>query len=120
MKTYTATATINASPETIWEILIDAGGYPAWDLSMDHIEGKLALGETVKFFTKLSTQAFPVKVTTFEPNSRLVLTGGMPLGLFKSERTHTLTANPDGTATFKTEEIFSGVLLPVFGKTSPI
>jgi len=119
MKTYNASITIQASAEKIWKILADASGYPAWDLSMDHIEGKLALGETVKFFTKLSAQAFPVKVTVFEPNHKMVLTGGMPLGLFKSERTHTLTTNKDGSTAFHTEEIFSGLLLPVFGKNIP-
>ena len=119
MKKYNATITIKASPEAIWKILTDASGYPGWDLSMDHIEGKLALGETVKFFTKLSAQAFPVKVTAFEPNKRMVLTGGMPLGLFKSERTHSLTTNQDASTTFHTEEIFSGLLLPLFGKNIP-
>lgn len=119
MKKYSATTTIHASAETVWNILTDAKTYPSWDLSMDHIEGKLILGETVKFFTKLSAQAFPVKVTAFEPGRKMVLTGGMPLGLFKSERTHTLTANKDGSITFKTEEIFSGLLLPVFGKNIP-
>jgi len=119
MKNYNATITIMAPAEKVWGILTDAGNYPAWDRSMDHIEGKLALGETVKFFTKLSAQAFPVKVTAFEPNRKLVLTGGMPLGLFKSERTHTLTANKDGSTTFHTEEIFSGLMLPIFGKNIP-
>ena len=119
MKVYKASTTIQAPAEKVWGILTDAAGYPAWDLTMVRIEGKLALGETVKFFTKLSTQAFPVKVTAFEPNRKLVLTGGMPLGLFKSERTHTLTANKDGSTTFHTEEIFSGLLLGVFGRTIP-
>lgn len=119
MKKYNASITIHASAETVWKILTDAGSYPAWDTSMDHIEGKLALGETVKFFTKLSAQAFPVKVTAFEPNRKLVLTGGLPLGLFKSERTHTLTTGKDGSTAFHTEEIFSGLLLPVFGKNIP-
>ena len=119
MKKYSASIVIRASVEKVWGILNDANNYPTWDLSMDHIEGKLALGETVKFFTKLSAQAFPVKVTAFESNRKMVLTGGMPLGLFKSERTHTLTANKDGTMTFHTEEIFSGLLLPVFGKNIP-
>ena len=119
MRSYSASTTINASAETVWKILSDASGYPNWDLSMDHIEGKLAPGETVKFFTRLSPQAFPVKVTAFEPNRKMVLTGGMPLGLFKSERTHTLTPGKDGQTTFHTEEIFSGLLLPVFGKNIP-
>jgi uncharacterized protein YndB with AHSA1/START domain len=119
MKKYNASITINAPVETVWKILTDAAGYPRWDLSMDHIEGNLALGETVKFLTKLSAQAFPVKVTAFEPNRKMVLTGGMPLGLFKSERTHSLTADKDGTTTFHTGEIFSGLLLPVFGRNIP-
>ncbi len=118
MKSYNASITINASPETVWEILSDANGYPNWDMTMDHIEGKLALGETVKFFTKLSPQAFPIKVTVFEPGKRMVLTGGMPLGLFKSERTHTLSVT-GGHTTFHTEEIFNGLLLPIFGKNIP-
>jgi hypothetical protein len=119
MKKYSASITINASPDVIWSILTDASGYPDWDPAMDHIEGKLAQGETVKFFTRLSSQAFPVKVTAFEPHRKLALTGGMPFGLFKSERTHTLTPGKDGQTTFKTEEIFSGLLLPIFGGSIP-
>ena len=119
MRQYSASTTIHAPAEVIWKILTDAEGYPSWDPAMDHIEGRLALGETVKFFTKLSSQAFPVKVTAFEPNRRMVLTGGMPLGLFKSERTHTLTPGSGGQTTFKTEETFSGLLLPIFGRSIP-
>lgn len=119
MKRYRASTTINASRDVIWKILTDASGYPNWDVTMDHIEGKLSLGETVKFFTKLSPNAFPVKVTAFEPGTKLVLTGGMPLGLFKSERTHTLTPADTGKTLFMTEEVFSGLLLPLFGKNIP-
>ena len=119
MKIFEASTSINANPETIWNVLADPSGYPDWDPAMDHIEGKLALGETVRFFTKLSAQAFPVKVTAFEPGVKMVLTGGMPFGLFKSERTHTLTSGNDGQTIFHTQEIFSGLLLPVFGKNLP-
>ena len=119
MKQYSASITIDAPPEAVWRILTNASGYPNWDPAMDRIEGKLALGERVKFFTKLSPQAFPVKVTGFEPNRKLVLTGGLPLGLFKSERMHTLIPEKDGQTIFKTEEIFSGLLLPIFGRNLP-
>ncbi|MBT4512514.1 MAG: SRPBCC domain-containing protein [Chloroflexi bacterium] len=120
MKMYQAQTNISASPEVIWDKLANAGGYPDWDPGMDHIEGRIALGEKVKFFIKINpTQAFAVKVTTFEPGKKMVFSGGMPLGLFKSERTHTLTDNGDGTTTFHTQEIFSGALLPVFGKSIP-
>jgi uncharacterized protein YndB with AHSA1/START domain len=120
MKSYRASITINAAPQEIWEILADAGGYPAWDPGMERVEGRLAPGERVKFFTKLSPgQAFPVKVTAFEPGKKMVLTGGMPLGLFKSERTHTLTTGQEGQTLFQTAEIFSGPLLAVFGRSIP-
>lgn len=119
MRRYSATTKIDASPQVIWDILTDSHGYPQWDPAMDHIEGKLAPGETVKFFTKLSSQAFPVKVTVFEPGRKMVLTGGIPLGLFKSERTHSLTPETGGQTTFKTEEVFSGLLLPILGRIIP-
>ena len=64
MKKYSATISIAATPQKIWEILVDKDGYPNWDPGMVRIEGQLALGEKVKFFTKFSPeQAFAVKVT---------------------------------------------------------
>lgn len=120
MKKYSASTTIKADPATIFQILADAAGYPDWDPGMERIEGHISPGQKVKFFTKMDpSRAFPVTVTAFEPGKRIVLTGGMPLGLFKSERTHTLTPNADGTTTFHTEEFFSGLLLPLFGKSIP-
>ena len=120
MKRYSATIEIEAPPQRVWETLVDTAAYPDWDPGMVRIEGALAPGERVSFFTKLSPdRAFPVKVTGFDPPQKMVLTGGLPLGLFKSERTHTLTATADGTTTFHTEEIFSGLLLPIFGRTIP-
>ena len=119
MRHYRASAAIHATPEAIWKILTDAGGYPRWDQTMDRIEGRLAFGETVKFFTKLSPSAFPVKVTVFEPGKKMVLSGGMPFGLFKSERTHTLTPVERGMTTITTEEMLGGLLLPLFGRSIP-
>jgi hypothetical protein len=120
MRTYRAETTINAPSEKIWANLVDGSSYSEWDPGMDRVEGTIALGQSVKFFTKLNpNQAFPAKVTMFEPGKKMVLTGGMPLGLFKSERTHNLTANADGTTKFTTEEIFSGLLLPLFGGNIP-
>ncbi len=117
---YSATTTIDASADAIWAILIDGSNYPQWDPGIDHIEGTIALGESVKFFTVVdSSRAFAVKVTTFEPGSKMVLTGGMPMGLFKSERTHTLTPDGEGKVIFQTEEVFGGLMLPMFKNKIP-
>jgi uncharacterized protein YndB with AHSA1/START domain len=112
---FSANTTINASPDTIWAILVDAERYPEWDPGIDHIEGTISAGESVKFFTVVDpSRAFAVKVTAFEPGSVMVLTGGMPMGLFKSERTHTLTPDGENGTKFHTEEVFSGVMLSLF------
>lgn len=120
MKHYQAGITINAAPEIVWRILTDASGYPGWDPGMVRVEGQIEPHAQVKFITKFNPdQAFAVKVTRFEPSHTMVFTGGMPLGLFKSERTHTLRPNADGGTEFHTREIFSGILLPLFGGNIP-
>lgn len=120
MKLYRAQTTINALPEKIWDILVDGTAYPEWDPNMIRVEGRLAAGEKVSFYTKFSPErAFPVKITAFKPGRKMVLTGGMPLGLFKSERTHTLTPKGPSQTLFETEETFSGLLLPIFGRSLP-
>ncbi|MCB8925601.1 MAG: SRPBCC domain-containing protein [Ardenticatenaceae bacterium] len=120
MKEFSASTNIAASPETIWNLLTDANSYPEWDPGMIRLEGTIAPGEKVTAYTKLSpNQAFPVTVTHFVPNKTMTWTGGMPLGLFKGERTFTLEPQADGTTQFTTREQFSGLLLPIFGRTIP-
>lgn len=119
MKRYAAAITIQAPPEVVWGILTDAAGYPRWDKTMNRIEGRLALGETVTFHTKISDQAFSVRVTEYRQAEKLVLTGGLPLGLFRSQRTHILMPAGDGQTRFTTEEFFSGPMLPIFGRSIP-
>jgi len=120
MKTFSATTLIKAPAETIWKIITDAPNYPAWDPWAIRIEGRIAPGETVTAYTKLSPkQAFPAKVTEFEPGQRMVWTGGMPLGLFKGVSTFILTPKGDGNIEFTLREEFSGPLLPMFAGSLP-
>jgi hypothetical protein len=120
MKEYTATGTINATPEAIWAILTNAGGYPEWDPSAERIEGRIAAGETIKAYTKLAPgRAFPAKITVFEPGKKMMWVGGMPLGLFKGVRTFTLTPKGNNSIEFTIREVFSGPLLPLFGGSLP-
>lgn len=119
MKEYKASTTIQAAPEKIWSILTQGAAWPEWDPSCDKIEGRMALGEKIKAFTKLSPgRAFPVKVTEFVPNQKMTWTGGMPLGLFKGVRTFTLTPQGDKTE-FTLHEVFSGPMLALIGGSIP-
>lgn len=116
---FSAETTITAPPETIWAILTDAPSYPEWDPGMSRLAGTIALGEKITAYTKISPdRAFPVKVTTFEPGKKMTWTGGMPLGLFKGVRNFILTAKGNQTHVAISEE-FSGLLLPIFGRTVP-
>ena len=120
MKEFGTTITIHSPPETIWKYLTDAGSYPDWDPGMDRVEGKIAMGEKLNVYTKLSPdRTFPVKVTEFVPNQKMTWTGGMPLGLFKGVRTFTLTPKSEGITEFTTREKFSGLLFPLFSGTIP-
>ena len=120
MLTYSATTEINAAPETIWRILTDASKYKEWDASLIKLDGKIAPGEKLTILSKLSPdRAFTPTVTEFEPNKKMVWSSGMPLGLFKGARTFLLEPIGGGRVRFSMREEFSGLLLPLIGKTIP-
>jgi hypothetical protein len=119
MKGFESRVTIEAPPEAVWEVLLDTARWPEWDPFCDAIDGQPALGTKLKVYRKLSPgRAFPVKVTTLDPPTRMVWTGGMPLGLFRGERTFTLTAAADRTD-FELREVFSGPMLALIGRSLP-
>ena len=120
MKSFQTTTAIHATPEALWALLTDAPGYPAWNPTVDRVEGRIGPGETIVVYAKISPgQAFPVKVTEFEPARRMTWGSAMPLGLFKGERTFTLTPRADGAVEFAMREAFTGLLAPLIGKTIP-
>lgn len=119
MLQYKASAVIEASPERVWEVLMDGGAYPQWDPYCERIEGTIAPGEKIKAFTTLAPgRAFPVKVQNVKPARGMTWEGGMPLGLFKGVRSFSL--EPQGEHTrFEVAETFTGPLLVLFKKTLP-
>lgn len=119
MKTYEASATIDAAPEKVWSVLLATGQWPEWDPFCEKIEGTVALGAKIKAFSKLSPgRAFPVKVSELVANERMVWSGGMPLGLFKGVRTFTLARDGERTR-FEVREVFSGPMLALIGGSIP-
>lgn len=120
MKFFTVTTAIRSSPERIWALLTDAAQYPAWNKTVDKVDGRIAAGESITVHAKISPgRAFPVKVAEFEPAQKMVWSGGMPLGLFKGERTFTLTPGTSGETRFSMREEFTGLLAPLIGRTIP-
>ncbi len=120
MKRFSASTTIRASKETIWAILTDAPNYPTWDPGVIRIEGTIAAGQQITAYSKLAPdRAFPATVSEFVPGQRMVWSSGMPLGLFKGVRTFSLTPRSNGEIEFSLSEEFTGLLLPLFGRSIP-
>ncbi|MEP7354501.1 MAG: SRPBCC domain-containing protein [Acidobacteriota bacterium] len=120
MKAFQVSTMIRATPSAIWALLTDAPGYLAWNTTVDKVEGRIALGEKVTVHPRISSgRAFPVKVTEFVPEQKMVWTGGMPLGLFKGERTFLLTPKGDGLVEFSMREVFSGLMSPLIERSIP-
>ena len=120
MKSYEASSVIEADPARIWDVLTDGARYPDWDNGVQRLEGTIAPGQTIKLFVEINPgRAFPVKVTEFVPGNRMRWTGGMPLGLFKGERTFTLAPQGNGSTRFTMREEFTGPMLPLIWRTIP-
>jgi hypothetical protein len=64
-------------------------------------------------------RSFPLTVAAFEPERRMVWTGGMPLGLFTGTRTFTLTPKPDRIVAFDMREEFDGLLASLITRSMP-
>ena len=119
MRYYEATSTIAASAEAVWDVLIDGASWPTWDSGVDAVEGRIAMGETLKIRSQAAPgRAVPVKVTAFAPPARLRFSGGMPLGLFRGVRTYEVSGDA-GEVAFRMREEYSGPLLPLIWRSMP-
>lgn len=120
MKSFEATANINATPNRIWAILVDGAHYPDWDSGVLSVDGQVAPGETIKVVSGANPgRTFPVKVTELNPNQSMTWSGGLPLGLFKGVRTFKLTAAADGATRFHLREEYGGPLLSMMWRSMP-
>ena len=120
MKSYEASTTIEAAPETVWKILVDGRSYTDWDSGVLALEGDIAFGERLKVTSEANPgRAFPVRVTEVEPARSMRWSGGMPLGLFKGERTFTLRPREDGETEFVLREEYSGPMLGLIWRSMP-
>jgi uncharacterized protein YndB with AHSA1/START domain len=118
-KAYEARITIKAPREVIWSVLTNAAEFPAWNTTIDKLEGTIARGEKLKIWAKISPdKAFPAKVAELEPNQHMTWSFSAPLGMFKGKRTFTLTET-DGGIEFHTREEFSGWMAGPIVKKMP-
>jgi uncharacterized protein YndB with AHSA1/START domain len=112
-------ARIDARPETIWSLLTDAAGFPAWNSTVSSIEGDIALGRRIRVRVPLAPKrTFKLRVSELEPPRRMVWRDGAA-PMFKGVRTFTLSPRGDGGTDFTMVEVFSGLMLPLIAGSLP-
>lgn len=118
-KQYSVTRSIQATPEVVWGLLTDAGSYTNWNPTIVSIQGPISLNGTVSLVSTVNPKrTFKVNVDVMEPPRRLVWSDGMPLGLFKGERTFLLEPAGGGTQFTMTEE-YTGLMSGLIFKSIP-
>jgi hypothetical protein len=111
---------IEATPDRVWEILTDFAAYPEWNPFIQTIEGDAAPGSKLEVrIEPPGGRAMTFKPTVLEaaPRQELRWLGRVLVpGLFDGE--HSLRIEPmgDSRVRFIQAELFTGVLVPLFGK----
>jgi uncharacterized protein YndB with AHSA1/START domain len=110
---------IEASPERVWALLSDASTYGAWNRAVVSIEGTIATGNTISLVSTANPKRmFKLRITEMAAPNRMVWSDGMPLGLFKGERTYLLEPR-EGVTHFEMTEEYTGLLAGLFTKAIP-
>lgn len=110
---------IDASPERVWALLSDASTYRAWNRAVVSIAGRIATGNTLSLVSTANPKrTFKLHITEMAAPNRMVWSDGMPLGLFKGERTY-LVQPREGVTHFEMTEEYTGLLSGLFTKAIP-
>ena len=115
---YTVRATIAAPPATIWSKLTDAPGFPAWNSTVESIEGPITLGTKLKIKVPIAPgRTFSPSVVELRPSEHMVWQDGF-FPMFQGRRTFTLTPRGDATD-FEMTEVFRGAMVPMIKGSLP-
>jgi hypothetical protein len=118
MRTFEATTTVTAPATTVWDTLLTTGRWTSWDPQLERVTGSLAEGGKLEIRVRDNPRPFRLTVRAWEPTRRIVLAGGMPLGLFTGTRTYTLVED-HGETTVTVRETYTGPLAGLIGKSIP-
>ncbi len=114
---YSVSAEIAAPVARVWALLTDADDFPRWNHTVTELRGPIALGQRLAIKVPISPRTFTPKVTTLEPERRMVWSDGAA-PFFKGTRTFTLAPRGDATS-FSMVEVFQGVMLPLIKRSLP-
>ena len=119
MPTFEATTTVAAPADRVWDTLLRTDLWTSWDPALDSVEGTLAPDGRVVVRVRDQSRPFALRVRAWEPARHVVLTGGMPLGLFTGTRRYELEADAAERTRVTVRETYSGPLAGVIGRSIP-
>lgn len=112
--------TINATPEHIWNVLMDFDHYPVWNPFVKSISGPQKVGEKLQVElhqTKGKPMVISPEVKVVEPKKLFSWKGKFGVkGIFDGQHSFALEPLENGTTQFIHSEQFGGILLPFLRK----
>ncbi len=109
---------IAASAETVWNLLVDAEGFPRWNSTVTRIEGQIVDGAKIRIHVPGTTRTFTPKVSGIVPRQRMEWSDGIA-SIFKGVRTFLFQAHNHSSTDFVMEERFSGIMFALSRKMLP-
>jgi hypothetical protein len=113
---------IDASPETVWNVLSDFGSYPEWNPYVRSIKGKMENGERLDIFLKPpNSKGWAIKPTVqvASRNHEFRWLGHMAgvRFLFNGEHYFRLDRLSEKKTRLSHGEVFSGIMVPMLWKS---
>jgi len=116
---YRVERTIAAPIDRVWALLTDVAEQSRWNSTLVSIEGEIREGGEVTVVSTVNPgRTFKLTVSDVSAPNRMTWSDGMPLGLFKGERSFGL-ADADGVTEFTMVETYSGPLAGLITRSIP-
>lgn len=114
---------IHAPPESVWSVVSRPDQFPDWSSGVLRVDGAgegASVGQKIRIESVANPgKSFPVTVVEVDPPHRMVLRGGMPLGLFTGTRTYQLEPLDDARTRFTMNEDYTGPLAGLVTRSIP-
>lgn len=115
---YSAGMNIKANSQRVWGLMTNAADFPRWNSTVKSIEGKIALGQSIKLIATIAPErVFNLKVVEFVADKMMVWSDGN--AMFKGVRTYSVSSKADGSTDFTMAEVYTGLMLPMIAGSLP-
>ena len=105
---------IDASPEEVWEVLVDFKSWEAWNEFIPLVQGNLKVGERllIKVVSPgMKPMIFKPKVFIVRPKKEIIWGGSFLKILYRGDHAFILDPIPGGKARFRQIERFRGPIV---------